>query len=116
MTAIYWLTLTWSPKNAAICHLLSFLEPFLLCAISVGINAQEIGMSEASPLRHIFKAYANKLPDGTFSSHVSHSVEGRPDIAERIHDVCIVGTEQEALDEAHAFVAKYVAEHSEYSE
>lgn len=64
-------------------------------------------------LRHVFKAYANKLADGTFSSHVSHTVEGRPDITEQIHDVCVAGTEQEALDEAHAFVAKYVAEHTE---
>jgi hypothetical protein len=69
-------------------------------------------MSAHPPPRHIFKAYARRLPDGTFSGHVSHTVENRPDIAEKIHDIGIAGTEQEALDEAHAFVARYVAEHS----
>ena len=68
--------------------------------------------AQSPPQRHIFKAYATRLPDGTFSGHVSHTVENRPDIAEKIHDVGVAGTEQEALDEAHAFVAKYVSEHS----
>jgi hypothetical protein len=73
-------------------------------------------MSEPSPPRHIFRAYTRHRPDGTFSAHVSHTVENRPDIAEKIHDIGVAGTEQEAIDEAHAFVAKYVADHSEYSE
>lgn len=65
------------------------------------------------PLRHIFRAYTSKRGDGTFSSHVSHTIEGRPEIPERIYDVGITGTEHEALDEAHAFIARYVAEHPE---
>ncbi len=72
-------------------------------------------MSEFSPeaLRHVFKAYATKLKDGTFSAHVSHSIEGEPGMAARIYDTGIVGTEREALDEAHAFIARYVADHPE---
>ena len=72
-------------------------------------------MSEFSPerLRHVFKAYASKLKDGTFSGHVSHSIEREPGTAERIYDTGIVGTEREALDEAHAFIARYVAAHPE---
>ncbi|GGI53323.1 hypothetical protein [Oxalicibacterium solurbis] len=62
-------------------------------------------------LRHVFRAYATERPDGTFSGHVSHTVEGRPDIVERIHDTGVVGTEVEALDEAHAFIARYIDEH-----
>ena len=62
-------------------------------------------------LRHVFRPYATERPDGTFSGHVSHTVEGRPDIAERIHDTGVAGTEMEALDEAHAFIARYVDEH-----
>jgi len=69
-------------------------------------------MSERPPPRHIFKAYTTRLSDGTFSGHVLHTVENRPDIPEKVHDVGIAGTEQEALDEAHAFVARYVSEHS----
>lgn len=34
-------------------------------------------------------------------------------MAERIYDAGIVGTECEALDEAHAFIARYVADHPE---
>lgn len=73
-------------------------------------------MTDLSALRHIFKAYTTKRPDGTFSAHVLHTVEGRPDIAEKIHNIGVAGTEQEALDEAHAFIAKYVSGHSEYTE
>lgn len=69
-------------------------------------------MTAQSPPRHIFKAYTKRLADGTFSGHVSHTLENRPDVAEEIHDVGVAGTEQEALDEAHAFVARYVSEHS----
>lgn len=67
------------------------------------------------PLRHIFKACVRRRPDGTFSSHVSHTIEDKPDIAEQIYDIAVAGTEHEALDEAHAFVARYVAEHPEVS-
>lgn len=75
-------------------------------------------MSEFStqPLRHIFKAYATQLKDGTYSGHVSHAIEGQPEIAEKIYDTGIVGTQHEALDEAHAFIARYVADHPEGSE
>jgi hypothetical protein len=93
-----------------------FAEPFSLYAICYAIDQQEIEMSELSPLRHIFRAYTRHRPDGTFSAHVSHTVENRPDIVEKIHDVGVAGTEQEAIDEAHAFVAKYVSDRSEYSE
>ncbi len=65
------------------------------------------------PQRHVFKAYATKLKDGTFSGHVSHSIEGTSAVAEKIYDTGIVGTEREALDEAHAFIARYVADHPE---
>ncbi|MFC7299756.1 hypothetical protein [Herminiimonas aquatilis] len=65
------------------------------------------------PPRHMFKAYATRLEDGTFSGHVSHSLESDPTAAERIYDTGIVGTEREALDEAHAFIARYVADHPE---
>lgn len=61
--------------------------------------------------RHIFRPYATERPDGTFSGHVSHTMEGQPDIPERIHDTGIAGTEAEALDEAHAFIARYIDEH-----
>ncbi len=67
------------------------------------------------PLRHIFRPYVTRHANGTFSSHVSHTVQGHADIAEQIHDVGIAGTEGEALDEAHAFIARYVAEHPEHS-
>jgi len=72
-------------------------------------------MSEFLPeaQRHVFKAYASSLKDGTFSGHVSHSIQGESAEAERIYDTGIVGTEREALDEAHAFIAKYVADHPE---
>lgn len=72
-------------------------------------------MSEFSPepQRHVFKAYATQLKDGMFSGHVSHSIEGESDAAEKIYDTGIVGTEHEALDEAHAFIARYVADHPE---
>lgn len=65
------------------------------------------------PQRHVFKAYATQLKDGTFSGHVSHSIEGEPATAEKIYDTGTVGTEREALDEAHAFIARYVADHPE---
>ena len=77
---------------------------------------KEIVMRDLPPSRHIFKAYTTKRRDGMFSAHVLHTVEGRPDIEEKIHDIGIAGTEHEALDEAHAFIAKYVGEHSEYSD
>jgi len=72
-------------------------------------------MSEFSPepQRHVFKAYANQLKDGTFSGHVSHLIEGESASAEKIYDTSTVGTEREALDEAHAFIARYVADHPE---
>ena len=72
-------------------------------------------MSEFSPepQRHVFKAYATKLKDGTFSGHVSHAIEGEPSASEKIYDTGTVGTEREALDEAHAFIARYVADHPE---
>jgi hypothetical protein len=70
-------------------------------------------MSELSSPRHIFKAYTTHRPDGTFSAHVVHTIEGRSDVAEKVHDIGIAGTEQEALDEAHAFVARYVSEHAD---
>jgi hypothetical protein len=72
-------------------------------------------MNEFSPepLRHVFKAYATENEDGSFVGHVSHLIEGVPDTAEKIYDTGTAGTEQEALDEAHAYIAKYVAEHPE---
>ncbi len=65
------------------------------------------------PRRHVFRAYATRLKDGTFSGHVSHSLEGEPTEVEKIYNTGIVGTEREALDEAHAFIARYVADHPE---
>jgi hypothetical protein len=79
------------------------------------MQTKESVMSEPSPPQHIFKAYATQLPNGMFSAHVSHKVENRPNVVEKIHDVGIAGTEREALDEAHAFIARYVSDHSEYS-
>lgn len=72
-------------------------------------------MSEFSPepLRHVFKAYATERKDGSFVGHVSHVIEGAPDTAEKIYDTGTAGTEHEALDEAHAFIARYVADHPE---
>lgn len=72
-------------------------------------------MSEFSPEtpRHVFKAYVTELKDGTFSGHVSHAIEGGASSAQRIYDTGTVGTEREALDEAHAFIARYVADHPE---
>ena len=72
-------------------------------------------MNEFSPEspHHVFKAYANSLKDGRFPSHVSHVIQGESAGAERIDEAGIVGTEREFLDEAHAFIAKYVADHSE---
>lgn len=74
-------------------------------------------MSEFSSgsLRHVFKAYATRQKDGTFSGHVSHAIEGVRNTSERIYDTGVVGTEREALDEAHAFIARYVASHPEGS-
>jgi hypothetical protein len=74
-------------------------------------DRKEKTMTALTSPRHVFKAYTTHQPDGTFSAHVLHTIEGRPDIKEKIHDIGIAGTEQEALDEAHAFVARYVAEH-----
>lgn len=65
------------------------------------------------PRRHVFKAYTTKLKDGTFSGHVSHAIEGESGGVKRIYDTGTVGTEREALDEAHAFIARYVADHPE---
>lgn len=72
-------------------------------------------MSEFSPesLRHVFKAYVTKRKDGTYSGHVSHTIEGVRNAAEKIYDTGTVGTEREALEEAHAFIARYVADHPE---
>lgn len=67
----------------------------------------------AEPRRHVFKAYATKLKDGTFSGHVSDSIEGEHGSVKKIYDTGIVGTEREALDEAHAFIVRYVAAHPE---
>lgn len=60
---------------------------------------------------NIFSIFARKLPDGTFSGHVSHKIEGAPAEKDKIYDVGISGTEREALEEAHAFASRYIAEH-----
>jgi hypothetical protein len=60
---------------------------------------------------NIFSIFARKLPDGTFSGHVSHKIEGAPSEKEKIYDAGISGTEREALEEAHAFASRYIAEH-----
>ena len=60
---------------------------------------------------NIFSIFARKLPDGTFSGHVSHKIEGASAEKEKIYDVCISGTEKEALEEAHAYASRYISEH-----
>ncbi len=72
-------------------------------------------MNEFSPepKRHVFKAYATELKDGTFSGHVFHSIEGESVGEELIFDTGTVSAEREALDEVHAFIARYVADHPE---
>jgi hypothetical protein len=66
-----------------------------------------------SPERvNVFSVFARKLPDGTYSGHVSHKIEGASHEKEKIYDVCISGTEREALEEAHAYASRYIAEHN----
>jgi hypothetical protein len=60
---------------------------------------------------NIFSIYARKLPDGNFSGHVSHKIEGAPAEKEKIYNAGVSGTEKEALEEAHAFASRYIAEH-----
>lgn len=60
---------------------------------------------------NIFSIFTRKLPDGTFSGHVSHKIEGAPAEKEKIYNAGISGTEKEALEEAHAFASRYIAEH-----
>jgi hypothetical protein len=58
-----------------------------------------------------FSIFAKRLPDGTYSGHVSHKIEGSSVEKEKIYDVCISGTEKEALEEAHAYASRYISEH-----
>ncbi len=60
---------------------------------------------------NVFSIFARKLPDGTFSGHVSHKIEGAPADTELVYDAGVSGTEKEALEEAHAYASKYIAEH-----
>lgn len=60
---------------------------------------------------NVFSVFARKLPDGTFSGYVSHKIEGAPADSELLYDTGVSGTEREALEEAHAYASKYIAEH-----
>ncbi|MES2071111.1 MAG: hypothetical protein V4488_12235 [Pseudomonadota bacterium] len=60
--------------------------------------------------RNIFSIYATRQADGRFVGHVRHQLEGQPD-SDRVYDTGISDTENEALEEAHAYAAKYIAEH-----
>ncbi|WP_394780283.1 hypothetical protein [Undibacterium sp.] len=61
--------------------------------------------------RNIFSVYATRQADGTYTGHVRHQIEGSPD-KENIYDAGTSGTEKEALEEAHAFAAKYISDHN----
>jgi hypothetical protein len=66
-----------------------------------------------SPERiNVFSVFARKLPDGSYSGHVSHKIQGAAADHEKIYDVCVAGTEKEALEEAHAYASRYIAEHN----
>jgi hypothetical protein len=60
---------------------------------------------------NVFSIFARKLPNGTYSGHVSHKIEGAPADTEKIYNVGVSSTEKEALEEAHAYASKYIAEH-----
>ncbi|GGC69551.1 hypothetical protein [Undibacterium terreum] len=60
---------------------------------------------------NIFSIYASRQADGTYLGHVRHQIEGRPEM-DRVYDSGVSGTEKEALEEAHAYAAKYIAEHN----
>ena len=60
---------------------------------------------------NIFSIYASRQADGTYLGHVRHQIEGQPEL-ERVYESGTSSTEKEALEEAHAYAAKYIAEHN----
>ncbi len=61
--------------------------------------------------RNIFSIFATRQTDGRYTGHVRHQIEGQPD-KDSIYDAGHFSTEKEALEEAHAYAAKYIAGHN----